>query len=277
MSPDALDPYAGAEDPQAGPHHGGPGARAVLLFVVLVGTLSALAWLVASTASQRPPLVVTAAPALPVPAAGEALAGSGARASTPDAFLTSGLADPAWLRRTAQATGIPETALRAYADAQLTGGGGCGVGWTTLAGLGWVESQHGTYEGRTLLADGRSDRVIIGVPLDGRGDVAAIRSTPESQAWHGDPQWEHAVGPLQFLRSSWEPYATDGDQDGLADPHDLDDAAATAAAYLCGSGQDLATGPGWTRAVLSYNRSADYVRAVHDAAQAYAERAASVG
>jgi membrane-bound lytic murein transglycosylase B len=42
--------------------------------------------------------------------------------------------------------------------------------------------------------------------------------------------------------------------------------------HLCASGDDLSTGPGWTAAVLSYNHSDDYVRAVYDAATAYAER-----
>ena len=72
---------------------------------------------------------------------------------------------------------------------------------------------------------------------------------------HGDPEWDHAVGPLQFLPSTWETWGRDGDGDGTADPQDLDDAAAAAAAYLCGAGQDLTTGPGWSAAVYAYNHS----------------------
>ena len=184
-------------------------------------------------------------------------------------------ADPGTaVRRTSRATGIPSPALRAYADAQLSGVGGCEVGWTTLAGIGWIESQHGTLGGRTIDAEGRSSSAILGPALDGSGDFAAIRSTAASRAWHGDATWEHAVGPMQFLRSSWEPWAADGDRDGTIDPHDLDDAAATAARYLCASGRDLARGDGWASAVLSYNHSDEYVAAVHAAASAYAERAA---
>ena len=181
--------------------------------------------------------------------------------------------DQRWLGRTAQATDIPEPALRAYVKAQLSGVGGCEVGWTTLAGIGWVESQHGTLGGRSLDADGRSSSPILGPALDGAGDFAAIRSTPASRAWHGDATWEHAVGPMQFLRSSWEPWAADGDGDGVADPHDLDDAAATAARYLCAAGQDLVASEEWAAAVLTYNRSGEYVDAVHAAAGEYAERA----
>ena len=58
-----------------------------------------------------------------------------------------------------------------------------------------------------------------------------------------------------------------------ADPQDLDDAAAAAAAYLCGTGQDLATGPGWSAAIYAYNHSASYVSGVYLAATTYADRA----
>lgn len=188
--------------------------------------------------------------------------------------VTGQLVDQAWLDRTARRTGIPVPALRAYADAQLSGVGGCDLGWTTLAGIGWVESHHGTIDGRTIDLDGRSTPPVIGPALDGRGPVAAIRSTPESAEWHGDETWEHAVGPMQFLRSSWDDWAADGDDDGVMDPHDIDDAAATAARYLCASGQDLDSGESWAAAVLSYNHAQEYVDAVHVAASTYAERAA---
>lgn len=180
--------------------------------------------------------------------------------------------DPAWLTTTSAATGIPEPALRAYARAQLRDVGGCGVGWTTLAGIGWVESQHGTIGGRRLGDDGRSSTPILGPALDGRGAFAAIRSTPQSRAWHGDPAWEHAVGPMQFLPSTWTTWGTDGDGDGTADPNDLDDAAAATARYLCAAGSDVSSGSGWARAVFSYNHARSYVDAVYAASAAYAAR-----
>ncbi|MCW2793133.1 MAG: Membrane-bound lytic murein transglycosylase B-like protein [Nocardioides sp.] len=182
--------------------------------------------------------------------------------------------DQGWLAETAGRTAVPLPALRAYARAQLADTGGCGIGWTTLAGIGWVESHHGTIGGRTLGDDGRSSTPILGPALDGKGKFAAIRSTPSSQAWHGDTVWEHAVGPMQFLPSTWDAWATDGDGDGTADPLDLDDAAAAAARYLCASGADLATGSGWAAAVLTYNHARVYVDDVYAAASAYAARAA---
>ena len=180
--------------------------------------------------------------------------------------------DPRWVARYAPRAGIPAPALRAYADAQLGEPAGCKVGWTTLAGIGWVESQHGTIGGRTLGADGRSSSPILGPALDGHGRFAAIPATAESARWHGDPRWDHAVGPLQFLPGTWETWGADGDGDGTADPNDLDDAAYTAVRYLCADGHDLTSGQGWADAILSYNHAQSYVDAVHAAATTYAQR-----
>ena len=140
----------------------------------------------------------------------------------------------------------------------------CHLGWTTLAGLGWVESQQGTIDGRTLRPDGRASTPITGPALDGSGDVAAIEAP--------DCGWARALGPMQFLPSTWEDWAADGDGDGRAGPQDIDDAAVAAARYLCASDGGLATGDGWSAAVYSYNHSAEYVRSVFDAAEAYASR-----
>ena len=195
-------------------------------------------------------------------------------------YVVSRLAAPApprvgarWVQRLSRAVGIPAPAVRAYVRAQRGAAGDCDIGWTTLAGIGYVESHHGTLGGRSLLADGRSSSPIVGPALDGRGDFAAIRSTPASQSLHGDAVWEHAVGPMQFLPETWDRYAADGDGDGHSDALDLDDAATTAARYLCASGGDLRTGVGWEKAVLAYNHSGAYVDAVYAAATAYATRA----
>jgi membrane-bound lytic murein transglycosylase B len=183
--------------------------------------------------------------------------------------------DPAWVARVAAAAGIPPRALRAYAVAELilrAQQPGCHLSWNTLAGIGWVESQHGTVGGRTLDVDGRSSRPVLGPALDGARGLAAIHSTPASAGWHGDTVWEHAVGPLQFIASTWDRWASDGDGDGVADPLDVDDAAYAAGRYLCADGHDLATSAGWTAAVLSYNHDRGYVLAVNAAARTYASR-----
>jgi len=180
--------------------------------------------------------------------------------------------DPAWAERTAAAASIPVVAVTAYARASLMVPAGCHLGWTTLAGIGWIESQHGTVDDRTLGTDGRPSAAIIGPALDGAGAVAAIPAPARSRTWHGDPRWDHAVGPMQFISATWVRWASDGDGDGMEDPHDLDDAVYAAARYLCAGGADLATGEGWARAVYSYNHAQVYVDAVHLAASTYAAR-----
>ena len=180
-----------------------------------------------------------------------------------------------WVATTSAATGIPDVALRAYADATLALAleqPACHVGWTTLAAIGGIESGHGTHGGALLRPDGTSSVRILGPALDGRPGFAAIPATPESTGWHGDPVWDHAVGPLQFLPSTWERWAADGDDDGVADPNDIDDAALAAARYLCASGHDLTGADAWHAAVYSYNHSDQYVSDVLGAANRYATR-----
>lgn len=250
-------------------------SRNAALFLVMLAMLSGTAFaaqqlflsravsqdLVVSSAPPRYATAPTVAPAPQAPARREA-SGPGVP-----------LVDPAWAARTARSAGIPEPAIVAYARATLMAPEGCGIGWTTLAGIGWVESQHGTIGGRTIGTDGRSSSRILGPALDGDG-LAAIRATAESTAWHGDPEWDHAVGPLQFIPSTWQTWSSDGDGDGTADPNDLDDAAYAAARYLCADGYDLASGPGWSAAVFAYNHAQVYVDAVYAAASAYADRTA---
>ena len=167
----------------------------------------------------------------------------------------------------------PAVALRAYADASLTIGveqPGCRLGWSTLAAIGGIESGHGTHGGGVLREDGTTTDPILGPALDGRAGFAAIRATPESTAWHGDATWDHAVGPMQMLPSTWSRWRADGDGDGVDDPNDIDDAALGAARYLCASGADLTGATGWHDAVFSYNHSEQYVADVLGAANRYA-------
>ena len=180
-----------------------------------------------------------------------------------------------WVTTMAGRSGIGETALQAYGSATLRLSKeqpACRLGWTTLAGIGGIESLHGTDKGAYLLADGTTSQPILGPALDGTDGNAAIRSTAESIPWHGDTQWDHAVGPMQFIPSTWEQWGTDADGDGVADPNDIDDAAGAAVAYLCADGHDLTSGAGWADAVFGYNHDQSYVDSVYAAATAYASR-----
>lgn len=243
--------------------------RLIASFATALVLVAGLGYVASQTMLARPELPAgrqSAYVAAPVPAT------AAGRTPQPGKPVQATRVDPQWVSTTATAAGIPEPAVRAYATAQLAEPAGCDVGWTTLAGIGWVESQHGTIDGRTLGGDGHSSSPILGPALNGRGKVAAIPATPESTTWHGDPAWDHAVGPLQFIPSTWATWAADGDGDGTADPNDIDDAAYAAVLYLCADGHDLTTGQGWADAVFSYNHAQSYVDAVHAAATAYADR-----
>lgn len=181
--------------------------------------------------------------------------------------------DAQWLAGAAAQTGIPARALRAYVAAAATANDSapmCGIGWNTVAAVGSVESAHGTYGGGSLNAVGQASGPIVGPSLDGVG-FAAIADT-DAGALDGDPRWDHAVGPMQFIPTTWQLVGQDGNGDGTADPFNIDDAALSAATYLCAHGRDLSTAPGWTDAIYSYNQSDPYIRQVRDQATAYAAK-----
>jgi membrane-bound lytic murein transglycosylase B len=252
-----------------------PGLRfaaglASLAFAVL--GLLGLAWLTWGNVPTESYAPAVPAPAVQAPAlqAAPPLVRSPAQVAS-----RSGRPQPdlAWVHRMAGATGIPARAQMAYAQASLllsVEQPGCRVGWNTLAGLGRIESMHGTLGGTLLQADGRPAVPIIGPALDGRAGFSAIPATPDSIALDGDPHWAHAIGPMQFIPSTWRRWASDGDGDGLSDPHDIDDAAYAAARYLCASGADLTTNQGWQRAIHSYNHSDVYTAQVLETANRYA-------
>ncbi|GAA1743590.1 lytic transglycosylase domain-containing protein [Aeromicrobium alkaliterrae] len=178
--------------------------------------------------------------------------------------------DPSWLASTAAATGIPPRALAAYASATLVAADEspqCGLGWNTVAAIGATETGHGTHGGSAIDPDGWARPAILGPRLDGQG-FAAIRDTDGGQL-DGDTAWDRAVGPLQFIPSTWARWGADGNGDGVSDPHQIDDAALAAVRYLCHGGSTT-TPSEWRRAVFSYNHSDAYVDQIASRANAYA-------
>ncbi|MCM3695445.1 lytic murein transglycosylase [Microbacterium oleivorans] len=199
-----------------------------------------------------------------------ALAVAGADPSSAPAVT---LVDADWAARVAEATGIPRRAVVAYAAADLTVAHeqpSCEIGWNTLAGIGWVESRHGSYGGSRLDESGLVTPRIRGPRLDGDG-VAAIPDT-DGGALDGDEQWDRAVGPLQFIPETWRRWGADGDADGTRDPSNIDDAALAAARYLCRSGS-MASEGAWRDAVFTYNPLTRYIDDVAVRANEYAQRA----
>ena len=79
---------------------------------------------------------------------------------------------------------------------------------------------------------------------------------------------------MQFLPTTWERWGERSGADGAApDPQDIDDAALSAASYLCASGGDLSSAAGWWEAVLTYNGRSPTAATCSDGADAYAKAA----
>ncbi|WP_236792592.1 lytic transglycosylase domain-containing protein [Amycolatopsis sp. GM8] len=168
------------------------------------------------------------------------------------------------------ALGIPESALSAYhrAEQELARQApNCHISWSLLAAIGRIESNHA--RGGRVDVNGTTVTPILGPILDGVG-VAAIPDT-DGGRYDGDTTWDRAVGPMQFIPSTWVRYASDG-----ANPNNIYDAALAAGKYLCSGGGDLRDPRQRAEAVFRYNHSDTYVRTVLLWADAYERGASSV-
>lgn len=132
-----------------------------------------------------------------------------------------------------------------------------------------MESNHGRYGGNVLDADGVAQPGIHGIALDGNNGTARILDTDAGEL-DNDRVYDRAVGPMQFIPSTWAVVGVDGDGDGERNPQDIDDAALATAVYLCSGDEDLANRDGQESAVFRYNRSNSYVQLVLSIMDAYA-------
>jgi murein DD-endopeptidase MepM/ murein hydrolase activator NlpD len=107
-----------------------------------------------------------------------------------------------------------------------------GDGWSWLAAVGSIETDHGRLEAPGV-------------------------TTGENSAGAG--------GPMQFLAETWRSYGVDGNGDGAADRYDPRDAIPGAARYLKASGAPR----DWPRAVFAYNHAGWYVLDVTQRAAGY--------
>jgi membrane-bound lytic murein transglycosylase B len=174
---------------------------------------------------------------------------------------------------TASASGIPAAALAAYQRAETVinaADKSCNLEWQLLAAIGRVESDHGRYGGNTLGDDGVATPGIFGIPLNGSNGTQRISDTDGGQ-YDSDSRWDRAVGPMQFIPSTWSVVGVDGDNDGMRNPQDIDDAALASAVYLCSGKDDLSTEKGQRAAVYRYNHSNKYVDLVLSFMEAYLE------
>ncbi|MGH3353022.1 MAG: lytic transglycosylase domain-containing protein [Nocardioides sp.] len=172
----------------------------------------------------------------------------------------------------ANGSGIPMTALAAYQRAAAvvtTADRACALDWTLLAAVGMVESDHGRLKSSRLDDAGKAAPPIYGPALTS----AAGDPGPDTDAGAVDKltNGDRAVGPMQFIPSTWPLVAVDGDGDGVRDPQDIDDAALAAAVYLCSGDEDVSTAKGRRAALTRYNHSEAYVATVLKIARGYAD------
>lgn len=124
---------------------------------------------------------------------------------------------------------IPASYLKLYKAA----GKKYGVQWNVIAGIGKEETNHG------------------------RSTLPGVHSGANNKG---------AGGPMQFLQSTFNEYAVDGNHDGKKDRYDPADAITTTAHMLKANG---APGNLW-KAIWAYNHASFYVNAVLNFAKHYA-------
>ncbi|WP_329098059.1 NlpC/P60 family protein [Actinomadura citrea] len=129
----------------------------------------------------------------------------------------------------APANSIPENYVKLY----KTAGPKYDIPWYVLAGIGKVETDHG------------------------RSTLPGV---------HSGANYAGAGGPMQFLQSTFNAYAVDGDKNGQKDRYNPADAIFSAANYLHASGAPAQT----RKAIFAYNHSWDYVNLVLSWAERYA-------
>ncbi|MBY8872955.1 lytic murein transglycosylase [Micromonospora sp. PLK6-60] len=228
-----------------------------------------------------PPVAAPPATAVPPGASGPAgLPGATVPSGTPQPTGTV-VGQPAtgrpadalaiWAQQVGARTDISPVAMQAYGYAELVLAQthrSCQLSWTTLAAIGYVESRHGQANGATLKSTGRAEPEIIGDPLDGQGGRSLIRDTDRG-ALDRDTTYDRAIGPMQFIPTTWEQVGADADNDGQRDPHNINDAALAAGNYLCQGGRNMTIAGDWWGAILSYNDVRRYAQDVFDKANEY--------
>jgi membrane-bound lytic murein transglycosylase B len=166
--------------------------------------------------------------------------------------------------------GIPGIALDAYhraTDRLTVEKPACEMEWTLLAGIGQVESNQG--RGR-FDVHGNTIGRILGPRLDGSLPGTAVITDTDGGRFDGDAEYDRAVGPVQFIPSTWAVLGRDGNGDGVGDPNNIYDGALAAATLLCGQGGSMGDPAARTRAILAYNNSLAYVANVNAWANGYA-------
>ena len=194
-----------------------------------------------------------------------------ASVSTPGSLAPGVKGDVQDAVRTASANGIPSAALTAYQRAESiinAADTSCHLPWQLIAAIGRVESDHGRTNGNSLDNNGLARPGIYGIALNGKQGTSLISDT-DAGLVDNDEKFDRAVGPMQFIPSTWSTVGVDADGDSERNPQDIDDAALATAVYLCSGKDDLSGDEGQRAAVFRYNHSQEYVDLVMAFYQAY--------
>ncbi len=165
------------------------------------------------------------------------------------------LARPDWVASNAQKTGIPERALAAYAGGALrlsVTNPECGLTWNTLAGIGWVESHHGTIFDGYITEDGSMSEAVYGIALDGDNGTIALPDFDDGN-FDLDPNGDRAVGPMQIIPPTWAAWHVDANLDGVEDGQSIDDSVLVSSGYLCYNSETMTNRLGWNQSIRAYN------------------------
>ncbi|WP_373691903.1 lytic transglycosylase domain-containing protein [Gordonia mangrovi] len=241
--------------------------------VVPLGVLAAAATTTAGAGQSAAPLASSVDPiATPAPNPPPADAAASPTKAQPPAPPVAPAPPPPPTPPVSVTSGaVPEVNYAAYRDAAQAMSHtdpGCGIAWSTIAGIGRVESHHAN-NGDVNPATGDLRAPIYGPTLNGTLAGNEVITDTDGGALDGDSRYDRAVGSMQFLPSTWEIYAADGNGDGKADPQNVFDAALTTATYLCDDHGDLRDPHTQVSAILRYNNSMDYVDDVLGYARTY--------
>ncbi|MBD0863741.1 lytic murein transglycosylase [Gordonia sp. zg691] len=167
--------------------------------------------------------------------------------------------------------GIPGMVLQAYklaANRVAAESPQCKLPWFLLAGIGRIESNHAS--NGSVDQYGTTINPIAGPVLDGSLAGNAVIKDTDGGRIDGDPGHDRAMGPMQFIPSTWAGWGSDANGDGKPDPNNIFDATYSAGRYLCAGVTDIMNERTRVSAVLRYNRSMEYVSNVLGWAGAYA-------
>jgi hypothetical protein len=139
--------------------------------------------------------------------------------------------------------------------------GRCHLPWEVLAGVGWIESGHGTAGGLWLTESGDMSQPMFG--------PASSATDTDGGEIDESPSIDRGVGPLQFMPMLWVVNGVDSNGDGRRDPQNIDDAALSLGTFLCAGEVDLAADNALRYALGRFNGVDGYAERVILAADFY--------